>query len=53
MEEEEVVRSIEVSGNKRVDDKKIRDNIEIRKGKELKREDIDDEVKRIFEMGMF
>lgn len=49
----EVVRSIDVKGNKRVDSQTIRDNIGIKLGKNFSKDDIDAALKRLFAMGLF
>ncbi|RCL02061.1 MAG: outer membrane protein insertion porin family [Candidatus Tokpelaia sp. JSC189] len=51
--EAEVIRAIEVRGNKRVDAQSIHDNIDIRLGKDLTSVDIDKATKRLFATGLF
>ncbi|WP_407965968.1 outer membrane protein assembly factor BamA [Bartonella sp. C271] len=48
-----IVHSIEVRGNKYVGAQTIRDNMKIKAGRNFSEGDIDAEVKRLFELGLF
>ncbi|WP_182419469.1 outer membrane protein assembly factor BamA [Bartonella sp. HY038] len=48
-----VVSRVEVRGNKRVDAQTIRDNIGITSGRNFSNNDIDEALKRLFNMGLF